>query len=547
MTSQNSTTILYTRNLITGRPEDTPTAGAIHVKDGRIQHVEFDPKPQDLPRQNLIDLGDRTLMPGFVDPHAHTEVMARTDALTVDCRAPERKNCNDVIDKLRSELGSERDGWLVGQANLFFDQKIEEKRFPTREELDSVSTEVAIALRCGGHITVLNSKGLEAAGITATTGQEFDSITGKPSVELDEQGNPTGIVKEMDSLLPLPTLPERELPAAIERTLYDRFTRFGVTTVGEIGETKVGAASYDALLSRGSPIPRMHLYLWAPGFAPLEEAISFSESYKVNSPSDLFSIHGIKIFADGGYSAKSAAMSQHYRDDPCHFGEIAFGGEQIKKILQSVDHAGLQLAVHANGDRAQMEVCKAIAEVRDISELNGPAPRVEHAGNFVPHYEKLTAAWQRAGIKPVSQPIFLYNFGEFVPDYVGDYAKSGQFPFRTLLDDGWAVCGSSDVWIGSEIDQTNPFLSIASLVGRKTFHGYELEPEQAVSPLEAISMHTLNAAAAMGLDKDYGSIETGKFADMIVLDRDPVSLNVEEYREIVVEAVYRAGELIHQI
>ncbi len=101
---------------------------------------------------------------------------------------------------------------------------------------------------------------------------------------------------------------------------------------------------------------------------------------------------------------------------------------------------------------------------------------------------------------PVPQPVFLYNFGEFIPPgYVGEYAQDRQFPFRRMLDDGWNVSGSSDVWVGSEIGQTNPFLSIASAVGgRWTFHHEVMSPDQSVSIYEALRMHTVGGATVLG-------------------------------------------------
>lgn len=535
--------LLVTRSLFTGNANDPVLPGAVRVRSGRITEVIRDLRTLPTDSSNVVDMGDRPILPGFVDPHAHSEVLARTEAVTVDCRAPKCRRVSDVLDTLRQHLGRTRDGWLVGQANLFFDQKLEERRFPTRRELDSVSTEVPIALRCGGHLTVLNSKALEVAGITAETGGSHSSITGRPTVELDSDGSPSGVVKEMDRLLPLPALSDSELQGAIETTMQRRFTRHGVTTVGEIGESEAGIRAYDNLLASGAPIPRMYFYLWVPGFAELDQAVKFADEF-IPQATELARVHGLKIFADGGYSAKSAAMSRPYRNLPHHCGDVALSETELVDALITGDKHGLQLAIHANGDRAQQAVCGAVASIRQQLTPGVPAPRIEHAGNFVPNYSRQTQEWVAAGITPVPQPVFIYNFGEFVPDYVGDYARSGQFPFKSLLADGWRLSGSSDVWIGSEIQQTNPFLSIASAVARRTFHGHQLESHESVTVEQAIQMHTLNGAYAMGIDNHVGSIEVGKFADLIVLDRDPRTVPPEEFTDIGIDAVYRAGVAI---
>ena len=170
----------------------------------------------------IDDVGARPLLPGFVDVHAHVEVACRAAYGTVDCRAPECSTVDDVLEALRAGLDAGREsGWIVGQANLFFDRKLREGRLPTRAELDRVSGDVGIALRAGGHITVLNTRALELAGIDRGYAPPAHSITGKPIVERAADDEPTGVVKEMDNVLPLPprrpTSSARRSPRASRR------------------------------------------------------------------------------------------------------------------------------------------------------------------------------------------------------------------------------------------------------------------------------------------------------------------------------------------
>jgi predicted amidohydrolase YtcJ len=218
------------------------------------------------------DVGARPVMPGFVDVHAHMEVAARTLYQTVDCRAPRCASVTDVLETLRANLGNAVDGWLVGQGNLFFDQKLAERRLPTRAELDSVSTDVAIAIRAGGHVTVLNSRALALAGIDRDYREVDYSVTGLPTVVRDTDGEPTGVVKEMDNLLPLPKLPDAELGPAITHGVRELFTRYGVTTIGEISETVTGLREMNRLHAAGELGARLRVYLWVPGTVSLEEA-----------------------------------------------------------------------------------------------------------------------------------------------------------------------------------------------------------------------------------------------------------------------------------
>lgn len=541
-------TVVISEHVLTLTTQDAEPVSktAICVKGGRIAAVIPADQAQVWigPDTVVHDVGGRTVMPGFVDPHAHSEVAAKASYQMVDVRAPRCPDIPAVLDQLRAHLPDARDGWVVGQGNLFFDQKLAEGRFPTREELDSVSTEVAVAVRAGGHLSILNTKALELAGITADYEAVDYSITGKPSVERDEHGTPTGIITEMDKLVPFPALSDSEIETALHTGIAEMFTANGVTTIGEISETVNGLRSFDAAISAGRISIRMHVYLWTPGTVTLEQACSHDEWTHFTAPSDKMTIQGVKVFADGGYSAKRAALSKPYAHD-CHaHGELALSTEQVTAIATATNKAGLHLAIHANGDRAQLSVCEALAAISDTL-ADGPTIRIEHAGNFVPDYGTLSNAWTKAGIIPVPQPVFIYNFGEFIPDYVGDYARERQFPFRTMIDDGWTISGSSDVWVGSEVGQTNPFLSIASAVGRRTFHGHELTPEQAVTVYEALQMHTVGAAHAMGLDDTRGTIEVGKYADLISLDADPLSVDTTELENISVVDVLLGGERVY--
>lgn len=525
---------------------DPVSPGFLAVRDGVIAATgpRGDAAAYIGPETVIRDTGSAPIMPGFVDVHAHMEVAARTAYQTVDCRAPRCRTVADVLDTLREHLSEAVDGWLVGQANLFFDQKLAEKRLPTRAELDSVSTDVAIVVRAGGHISVLNSRALERAGINRDYRAADYSITGMPTVERDERGEPTGVVKEMDNLLPLPKLSGDALRAAIRKGVRDLFTANGVTTIGEISETVAGLRQMDALHAAGELGARLRVYLWTPGTVSLEEACQHRDWSGLTAPDELLRVHGVKMFSDGGYSAASAAVKRPYvHTGHRNCGKVALSAEQIGEALRRTADAGLQLAVHANGDRAQEEVCLAI-EAAGGPRPGAPIPRVEHAGNFLPD-PAATELWRRAGIIPVPQPVFIYTFGDFFPAYLGEYGTRGRFPFRRLLDEGWAITGSSDVWIGSEDGATNPFFSIWCCLRRESFFGEIIDEDQRITMAEALRMHTINGARTLGEEDRYGSLEPGKLADVIVLDRDPFECPVDELLQIRVDEVYLGGRRVH--
>jgi predicted amidohydrolase YtcJ len=526
--------------------KDIEGPAQVQIEDGRIVAAGPADDAAVPAGAEVIDLGDRFICPGFVDVHAHFEVAARTWHTTVDCRAPACADVDEVVETLREAARDhDPDRWMVGQGNLFFDRKLADRRLPSKDDLDRASRDVPIAVRAGGHISVLNSRALEFAGIDRDYDPGSHSVTGLPVVERDSNGDPTGVVKEMDNLL---SLPDRDLSGdalrdALREGAKELFTRHGVTTVGEISETVEGLETMDALIADGEMGLSIATYLWAPGTLSVDEACEWRERFSFRSPSDRMWIQGLKLFADGGFTAAGAAVKRPYAVEPYGCGHLAFSPEDFSAAIRRAAEAGLQLAVHANGERAQELVCHELAANPELPwRLR---PRIEHAGNFVPDWS-LTELWRKAGIIAVPQPIFLYVVADFMPDYVGDYGHSGQLHLRRLIDDGWELSTSSDVWVGSEQRQTNPLMSIWCCAARTSFLGTRIEPEQAISVDEALRMATIGGARVMGLDHDRGSLAAGKRADVIVLDRDPRAVPVDDIPNLSVDLVFVGGRLVHE-
>jgi predicted amidohydrolase YtcJ len=516
--------------------------GVVHVTGDRITGVERSLGAVGSDTE-VLDFGDRFICPGFIDVHAHFEVAARTVHGTVDCRVPGCATIADVVERLGDAAASwDSERWLVGQGNLFFDQKLAERRLPTRAELDEASTDVPIALRAGGHVTVLNSRGLQNAGIDRDFEPAAYSVTGLPVVERDAAGEPTGVVKEMDKLLGFPDAGGPELREALREGAMTLFTRHGVTTVGEISETVQGLETMGSLLHDGEMGLNVAAYLWSPGTLPLEQACAWEQHLSLQASAQRMWVQGLKLFADGGFTAAGAAVKRPYAIAPDSCGHLALAPTDVRRATELAARAGMQLAVHANGERAQELLCaELIGAPRD---WRVPV-RVEHAGNFVPDWT-LTDAWREAGIIAVPQPGFLYAIGDFMPAYVGEYGRTGQFPLRRLIDEGWRLSGSSDVWIGSEQQQTNPLFGMWCAVARTGFEGLPIEPEQAISVEEALGLYTSDAAATLGEQHRRGAIEEGLIADVVVLERDPRSVGVDELPGINVDCVVVGGRVVHQ-
>jgi predicted amidohydrolase YtcJ len=523
---------------------DSGAPAVVAIRDGRIAAVRPGTDTGELvgPDTRVLDFGDRVVVPGFIDVHAHMEVAARTLYETVDCRAPACTSIDDVLAALSDAKGEARDGWLVGQGNLFFDQKLSDRRLPDRNDLDRVSTEIAIAIRAGGHITALNSRALELAGVGEDLIASRSTITGTPVVDVGSDGRPTGVVKEMDNLLPFPRLEGAELRAAILEGAQRLFVRHGVTKLGEISESVEGLGFMRQLTESGELPLNIAAYIWAPGTLPLEDACEWGSDFEPGR----FVVKGVKLFADGGFSAGNAAVKRPYRLTGKGAGTVSLSPEEIAGALERTTRAGRQLAIHANGDRAQEVVCDAIANAGGAPEDPKLRTRLEHGGNFVPDPD-LPDAWRRAGVVPVPQTVFIYTSAEFFPPYLGEYAWKGLWPLRSLKEEGWELSASSDVWVGSENNQTNPLFGVWCAVARRTFHDQLLpEADEALSVEDALRMYTTGGAAALGELDERGTLEPGKVADLAVLERDPATAPLEELKTIGTDFVMVDGEVAYE-
>ena len=519
-------------------------ARAVVIQDGRIKTVGDERVAHEAASAGieLRDAGDRLVVPGFVDPHLHLRHLAVGRGRGVDCRFPGCKTIADVLDALSDGLKDVPDGsWLIGYGNLFFDQKIADRRFPTRTELDSVTDRVPAVLHLGGHTSVLNTAALEQAAVDRFLSGAAGAW-GAPVVEVDRSGQPTGLVAEIDPLLPIPPLEASVAEGFLETTYDELFTRTGVTTFGEMTESVDYADEFDRLIASGRISARGVLYLMSPAALPLVEAVEWVSSYRSDVGTSRLRAAGVKIFADGGYSSRNAASRTPYVCDhaphPGYRGRLNLGYPALRTAIAATRARGIQLAVHANGTAAHDEVLAAVLGSGD--PFDGPPVRVEHLGNLLGAPEDI-ATWRRAGVRPVLQPAFLHNFmGDFVPLILGDPATSGRLPLRTILDNAVVPTASSDVGLGAEREQHSPLFGMWCAMSRSGYWGTAIEPHEAISFGEALRLFTLEGARSLGMQDEIGSIEPGKRADLVVLDRDP-RRSLDDLRQTRVDSVFVDG------
>ena len=491
----------------------------------------------------VLDFGTRTIMPGFIDTHTHAAWGSIGTQTMINC-VDDCDAIDDMLQRLSDNLDDRGEsGWLIGRGLLFLNRRWKDGRYPTREDLDRVSRDVPIAVQTG-HLTIMNSRGLGVSDIRRFIGVQHGS-NGPVTVQLGADGEPNGLVNNMDSLLPLPEADEALAKSAIDQGVRRLYTANGVTSLCEMSDTRVSLRALTELVDEQRVGTRFTLFLMVPATMTLEEAVNWWEIGIVER-SGLMDVKGVKIFADGGYSSSDAAVHVPYCDhaalSPGSRGRLTFEETELADLVRTVADANLQLAVHTNGERAQEQICRVVADLA----LDGSQPvRLEHGANWM--WDPQTPAqWRRAGAIPVPQPMFIYTMAAGMPYYLGDYgAAHGRSPYKSLMADGWRLAAGSDWFWGFEEKVTNPFFSMWCCMKREGWDGVVIDPEEALDLESALRMHTINGASLLGVDRSRGTLERGKLADIVVLDRDiTTGVDAENVRDVKVDHVYMDGRLV---
>jgi predicted amidohydrolase YtcJ len=482
---------------------------------------------------NLRDLGGVTVLPGFVEAHTHLEVTAISRYINVDCRYPVVKSITDIQQQIRKKAATVPEGnWILAQGVNFQDQLLEEKRFPTKNDLDQVSTNHPIVFRPSFHMAILNSPALQAAGITRETPDPPAGI-----IERDIHGEPNGVTRDVEHhLLGIPEPSSEEQQEAFANCVRNEFLARGVTSLFEISHT---VDSLRDLIALDTPL-RIGVYLHVPGTVDFEQALSGLPTVFTGT-NPFFA--GVKVFIDGGTTALAAAFNEPYAVDPSTSGKVAIELDELYTYLQRCDEAGIPLAVHAVGDRAQDILVEAMRRLTATGKRRYDVKhRMEHGGNILCHPER-QQQFKELGILPVPNPAFIMVFGDALSKYLGEERTRFAYPYKTMIENGLEPAGGGDC-AGAEMRSCNPWFNMWCAVNRETRSGKKLHPEESISLMDALRMHTLWSAKAGGVQDKVGSIEAGKHADFILLKDDPFELPVEALKEVLPIQTWIGGKQV---
>lgn len=506
------------------------TAESVLVDDnGRIAFAGHSQDVNAPAGTQIHDLGGATMLPGLNDAHVHIWKLGLLLTQQVDVRRSKPNDLPQLAAVLRTHAAQQPDGWILGRG--YDEASLHEGQHPTRTLLDAVSDTRPLALtRICGHIMALNSAALAQAGITAGTPNPPGGV-----IERDEHGAPTGILKESAM-----ALVNRVIPAYTADDMADAIAAchqhqlaLGITSATDPLVTPYHIDVYHQLEAAGRIAVRTNL-LAVRRLDGGTETLPLPERYL----SDTLRIDSVKFFADGGLSGATAALATHYKVTGDN-GVLRYDTDDLMHLMTEAHTAGYRIATHAIGDRALEQVIGCY-EALYRQHPTDVRHRIEHLG--LPTAEHIRRVAQMNGIA-VPQTVFLPALGRNFRRYLPDAYLERCYPVRSIWDAGITVALSSDAPV---VPDDNPLLGIKAAVDRGDHAGNPIAPDEAITAEQALWAYTLGGAIASGDADNRGSIEQGKHADFVILDRDPLETDVNALTGINVLQTIIGGAVAYE-
>lgn len=515
----------------TGNPEQ-PWAEAVAVAGDRIALVGSDDDVAALlgPDTLRIDAAGGMLVPGFIDTHVHFAIGGSSLASVQlrDAMTPE-----EFVTRIAAHAETLEPGeWITDGA---WDHENWGGELPSREWIDRITPDNPVWIyRLDGHMALANSLALEQAGVSAET-QDIDG----GEIVRDPAGEPTGVLKDnamslVNAVVPPPgdELLDRQILAAMRHVAGN-----GVTTVHDMADFD-SMASYRRLRDSGDMLTRVYSIVPLDQWARLESEVSAH-----GTGDDWLRIGGLKGFMDGSLGSHTAAFFEPFSDAPNDRGMLINDLADMRNWIEAADAAGLHVMVHAIGDRA---IAKLLDIYGRVAEVNGPRDRrfrVEHAQHIrasdIPRFSQ-------NDIVASMQPYHAIDDGRWADRVIGAERAQTTYAFNSLLESGARVAFGSD-WFVAPAD---PIAGIYAAVTRRTLDGAHpggWVPAEKITVEEALRAYTATGAFASFEEAQKGTIEAGKLADLVLLDRDLTRIPPESIRDTEILRTFVGGRQVFPV
>jgi hypothetical protein len=475
-----------------------------------------------------LDGKGKTLLPGLIDAHGHLLGLG-LNLMRVDLRGIQSES--ESAEKVSKYAQSSDSRWILGRG---WNQVLWlNKEFPTKSSLDKVITDKPVWLsRIDGHAGWANSKALELAGISKDTP---DPDGGK--IIRDKNGEATGVLIDAAMSLvenKIPPLNKSERKAAL-KLAFDHLVQLGITSVHDAG---IDFETYKLMLelSGKNRIP-LRVYAMLSGSDPrLEAMLKYG---KVNQP--FLKIQSVKLYSDGALGSRGAALLEPYSDEPDNKGLLLTNAEKLGQYLTLITKYGFQVNTHAIGDAANHMVLEQLSKLEEEHSAKVLRHRIEHAQVVVPEEIPLFA---ELNVIASMQPTHATSDMNMAGDRLGDERLEGAYAWRTFIDNEVIIASGSDF----PVEKANPFLGLHAAVTRQDSDNLPeggWRADQALTVTEALKSFTLDAAYAGFWEKQIGSLEAGKKADFILIDKDIFTISAEQIDDVQVLETWIEGKRIH--
>ncbi len=491
-----------------------PQAQAIGIKGDKIMVVgkNKDVEPGIGPQTRVFNLRGATVLPGFIDNHTH---FLHTGLSLISLNLTDTEEIPQILGRVKEAANFQPVGTLI-RGYGYDEQMLSVKRPPTRVELDAVAPDHLVWLnRVDYHSSVVNTKMLDLLELPENTA----------GLERDEKNVTTGVLRQ-EADLAVRSLIAKRLDGAARLKALEKASLFaiseGITTVAALEGGEDFGAEEVKLLYREKQKLDLRIEV-------------FYQTTDVDEVLELgLSRIGGCILLDGSFGSRTAALSKSYADDSGNSGVLYFSQQELNEFIARAHREGLQIAVHAIGERAIEQILRA----HEMAQKQFPRLNLRHR---IEHFELPTKNQinraKKLKLIASMQPSFEFYWGGIEQLYgkrLGEERVNRTNPLRKILDKGMVIAGGSD----ASVTPMNPMYGIHSAVNHHN-------PMQQTSLVEALHMFTINGAYALGIEKERGSIEVGKLADLVALEENPMRVAPQRIKDIEVKMTIIAGRLVY--
>ena len=515
--------IIYNGNIYTVN-EEFKVSNALVIKDGVFYEIGTNDIINKYNSKEIIDLNGSTVLPGLIDAHCHfyglglnqqvIDLVGTQSFKEVLSRLESNSNINNSVIKGR---GWDQNDWKV-------------KKFPEKSELDRLYPDIPVVLeRIDGHAYLVNQKALDLAKITNDTKSSNGTI-------IKMNGKITGVLVDgpmslIDNILPELSINEKEQALLNAQKIC---FKNGLTTVDDAGLSKEIILLIDSLHKK----KELKIRIYAMISNSKNNLDYFLEKGPIKTPQ--LNVSSVKVYGDGALGSRGATLKKPYHDDPNNYGKLITNPDELKKLASRIAKANFQMNTHAIGDSTVKLLIDTYSKV--LENKKDPRWRIEHSQ--IIDLEDMKGFNNK--ILPSVQPTHATSDMYWAEDRVGPNRINGAYSYKALLN------RSKVIGLGTDfpVEKVNPFHTFYAAISRKDLSGYPkngFESNNALSREETLKGMTIWAAYLNFEEKEKGSIEKGKLADFIIIDRDIMRVKIDQTYKTKVLKTFVSGDLVYSV